>query len=178
MNRKSVEVILIKYIFICSFLLLGSCESYRTDNSDLEQQTEEIISQELIDFEVWFEENVKAKHSKLISFQATTASEEAYEAWEEKPSYEPTPLEITYYEDSIKVAFYKMQFSGCGIFGNIVLEEDSLKLVFDNICDPNEEGYVEEIDLFKFTYVIHYDKSFKKLFFKPEQKNLLKKHLI
>lgn len=155
-----------KNLLFLSLLILFACKGMN-DNDDESNLPDDF------DMNNWIDENTILKHKNLLSFDIEY-QDYSKDFTPQNNTILPQP-QIQYEKDSIVVVFYETVWVGCPIIGNVRIENDTIKLLYDNVCHPDDDELInEEVDL-ELRYVLKNDAIFQNKVWKAESRNLQKK---
>lgn len=135
-------------------LLIASCSNGNSDDnvSEIKSDIIEENPLDLYDSELnneWIKKNTPKKNNNLLHFQYKLGNHDdfikyrdillsPYEKNEKKIKH--SEMEIIEYKDSIVISFWQNRIlEGCPINGNLEVNNDTLKLLFEKVCSPHQE---------------------------------------
>lgn len=148
------------------FNLFFSCKSMT------EEDDQQYIFPADFDMEKWLDENTVPKHKNLKSFELISEYDLNLEPFTEQENTVLPSTQIQFSKDSITAFFYQTIGVGCPIIGNISIENDTVKLLYDMVCHPKANALINEEIKFKLKYVLKNDAVFKHKIWKAEMRNL------
>lgn len=156
-----------KYFLLISVLLFTNCKGI----NDAEEEEGLAID---FDLNTWIENNTIPKYENLISFELISEYDENLDAFNEQKGEILPKNQVQIEKDSIIAVAYQTIPVGCSIIGNIVIDNDTVELIYDTVCHPKEILVSEEVK-FKLRYVLKNDGNFDDKNWKLVSKNLIKK---
>ena len=176
-----------KLIFIFSlFLIIGCNEEHQSINSSLTELKEELPAFDERNEIKWYEDSVIKINEKLIGFKLLIAHGKEYTEKSKKylrpnekseSKIHRSDLRIEYKQDSIIVSFWQFHIFNCKTFGNIEIKENTINLLFSEICSPYSTP-ISELALVNFKYIIRNSRELDNLSFQVMDKRYSEKRLL